>query len=509
MLNLIFSYPKTSAFLAGCIATFALPPYHWVGLLFLSFGILGLLLFKASSSRQAFMAGYGFGFGFFMCGLSWVAHALMIDFASFGWLIPISLIASGLFFGLFSAFPALLSHYFKGYFARYIAFGAFWGLFEWIRSFFLTGFPWNLLGSCLAFDTRFLQLASVFGTYGLSALTIIATMLPASILLEPHRKNAVISLSVDVLLITLVFIFGQYRTNLLNNNENSDISLRIVQPSIPQNLKWDFAELEKNFADYIEMSQSDGFSDKKIVIWGETASTFPVALDKSHFYQMLPAVPDKGYLITGSIDYFPDTDDRWLPVNAGFIFKSDKGIIDTYAKSHLVPFGEYIPFRNLLPASLRPITKVISDFKAGNGVKTFNIDDLPPFGLLICYEIIFPHQVADNQNRPQWLINLTNDGWYGLSSGPYQHLVTARLRAVEEGLTIVRAANSGISAVISRTGEVLASLGLHKRGNLDTYLPKELSINTLYAQYGNLCFMSLFLLLVASSFLITFINIKK
>ena len=226
----------------------------------------------------------------------------------------------------------------------------------------------------------------------------------------------------------------------------------------------------------------------------------------SHFYQVLPAVPDDGFLITGSIDYYPDDNDRWLPVNAGIVMKHGKGIINTYAKSHLVPFGEYIPLRKFIPAKLRPITKVIADFKAGKGRRTIHTDKLPPFGILICYEVIFPHEVTDVNDRPQWLINLTNDGWYGRSSGPYQHLVTAQLRAVEEGLTIVRAANSGISALISRSGKILASISLHKRGNLDFNLPKNLDTVTPYSKYGNLmlAMMAVFLLSVAA--LMSFLN---
>jgi len=509
MRDKILSRPKTAAFAAGIAAVFALPPYHQAWLLFVCFGLLGVLLNNAVSGRRAFALGYWFGFGFFAAGLSWIANALALDIVSFGWLIPFALALGGAFFGLFVAFPALGAHYFRGYFSRCIAFGVFWALFEWIRSFLLTGFPWNLLGSVLAFDHRLLQPASVFGTYGLSLAVVIASMLPAAAFVAPKRRNAAAGIVSSFVILAAIAGYGYCRTKQLDDGALSDISIRIVQPSIPQSLKWNYAELEKNFADYVAMSQDEGFAGKNVVIWGETASTFPVALDRAHFYQMLPAVPDNGYLIAGSIDYFPDEDDRWLPVNAGLILRHGRGIAGTYAKSHLVPFGEYIPFRKFLPDGLRPVTKVISDFKAGDGVKTFSLEGLPPFGLLICYEIIFPRQVADAHNRPQWLINLTNDGWYGRSSGPYQHLVTARLRAVEEGLTVVRAANSGVSAVISRTGRVIKSLGLHERGNLDFTLPRQLDVSTPYAKRGNLYFFLLSLLLVASALLLSAVTTEN
>lgn len=509
MLEKITLRPKLSVFLAGIVSTFALPPFFQFWLLFFCLGILGFLLNKAQSKKQAFIIGYCFGFGFFSAGLSWISHALALDLVHFGWLIPIALAAGGAFFGLFIAIPALIACFFLGYIARCIAFASCWAFFEWIRSFFLTGFPWNLLGSSLAFDHGLLQPAATIGSYGLSALTILIAMFPCYGLFAPQKRHAIIGFTSSLALIAALITYGQYRTAKLDDNTNSDISIRIVQPSIPQNLKWDFAELEKNFADYIELSQADGFEQKKIVIWGETASTFPVSMDRAHFYQMLPAVPQNGYLITGSIDYMLDNDDSWLPINAGLIFKHGSGIIDTYAKSHLVPFGEYIPFRHFLPKSLRPITKVISDFQAGEGVKTFAPEGLPPFGMLICYEIIFPHEVADNLNRPKWLINLTNDGWYGKTTGPYQHLASAQLRAVEEGLTIVRAANSGVSAIISRTGKILHTLELHQRGNLDAFLPEKLDTLTPYAKSGNLYFFIMTLLLIVSSLIISVIDSKK
>lgn len=493
-------YKKTISALLGVIATVALPPHYQVWLLVLSLSGLMLMLANVVKTKQAFAIGYWFGFGFFAVGLSWVANALTLDIKSFWWLIPLALAGSGAFFGFFVALPAIGSCFFKGIWAKIIVFATLWGIGEWVRSFLFTGFPWNLLGSALAFDHRLIQSVSFFGTYGLSVLVVLIAMLPAATI-KTQKKNVLAVIICEIVLISGIIGYGKYRTDIIDDNKNSDIKIRIVQPSIPQSLKWNFSELEHNFADYIEMSQASGFEDTDVVIWGETASTFPLTLDRTHLYQALPAVPDDGYLIAGSIDYYPDDDDRWLPVNAGIVLRHGKGIIDSYAKSHLVPFGEYIPLRRYIPAKLRPITKVIADFRAGNGVKTIHTDKLPPFGILICYEIIFPHEVADKNDRPQWLINLTNDGWYGKSSGPYQHLVTAQLRAAEEGLTVVRAANSGISAVISRSGKILAKIPLHERGNLDVLLPENLEIVTPYSKYGNIIFaiLSAVLLMLAGS----------
>ena len=220
-------------------------------------------------------------------------------------------------------------------------------------------------------------------------------------------------------------------------------------------------------------------------------------MEPEYFDILEPAIPDKGFLVTGAVDYVYDGE-KWRPMNVMQTVKNGR-IIASYGKSHLVPFGEYIPFRKFLPQSLKPVTNVIADFMPGEGLTTIKLPKIPPFGILICYEIIFPAKVANTHNRPKWLITLTNDGWYGDSSGPRQHLVATRMRAVEEGLTIVRAANSGISALISRTGVVLAQLPLNASGILDISLPQELFVHTLYGKYHNLCpaILGIFLLCIS------------
>ena len=216
------------------------------------------------------------------------------------------------------------------------------------------------------------------------------------------------------------------------------------------------------------------------------------------------AIPNKGYLITGLVRYtFQEGDFR--PMNSSFIIDKSGKILNYYDKSHLVPFGEYIPFRKHLPDWIKPVTNTISDFIAGKGHKSIKISTHPSFGISICYEIIFPHQIINPKDKPDWLINLTNDGWYGISQGPYQHLVTTQLRAIEEGRTIVRAANTGISAIINPYGKILAQIPLNERKILDINLPKQLYIKTIYGEYGN--YLPLILALV--NILIVFVLKNK
>lgn len=501
MIKRLNAYPKTSAFLLGCLSVLALPPFYFLPVLIVSFGGLFFFIQKSSTPKKAFAAGYWFGFGHFACGLFWINNALLTDPQRLGWLIPLVFAASGGFFGLFAAFPALFCRFFKGQMAKILAFAAAWTLFEWLRSFIFTGFPWNLLGTVWAFDNRGIQFASLFGTYGLSLLTVLAAMSPGILLFGRRRADIMAALTPLVIIPLALYIFGEWRLRQYPDDEFSDICVKIVQPSIPQRLKWKKEMLEENLQTYVKMSQSPNSRRPDLVIWGETALPFVLNLQPEYFDVLRPAIPENGFLITGALDYAYDGE-KWRPVNA-MQAVNQSGVFVTYGKSHLVPFGEYIPFRRYLPESLKPVTNVIADFLPGTGTETIRLPGIPPFGILICYEIIFPGEVTDGADRPQWLLNLTNDGWYGDSAGPRQHLITARMRAVEEGLTTVRAANSGISALISRTGAVIKELPLDIAGTLEFCLPESLSTDTLYTKYHNFPILLLCLFCIITAYVMS------
>lgn len=497
MLNKLSAYRKTLCLAAGLLGVAALPPYYVFPVLFVSFSLLLYFIDQSATSKQAFACGYWFGFGWFACGFSWIGNALLIDAASFGWLYPLTLLAAGAFFGLFTGIPAALTWYFKNIYARWLTFASFWVIFEWIRSFILTGFPWNLLGSVLAFDDKTLQVASFFGAYGLSLLVLLCVSAPALIIARRNKISVVAAVGFIAADLALIFIYGHQRLKLFPR-QPSDITIRIVQPSIPQTMKWNTAALEKNFFEYINLSRSQPLDNIDIVIWGETAVPYALDIEPGYRELLTNAVPPRGYLLTGLVRYEFSSAYQYQPLNSMFIIDKQGQIVDFYDKSHLVPFGEYIPLRRYLPQWVRPITNTIADFKPGKPYKTFKLNGYPAFGALICYEIIFPSQVVNKNNKPQFLINLTNDGWYGNSAGPYQHLVTTRLRAIEEGITVIRAANTGISAVISPAGQILASLPLNHRGIIDAPLPSKLSVPTFYGQYGNIvpltfCFVNILL----------------
>lgn len=496
-------HSKLAAFILGLVSVYAFPPYYLTPILLISIsGILYLETQTAVSKKQSFILGYCFGFGFYGLGFFWIANALLYDVKTLGWLIPIVFIGSGGFFGIFSGLAVLGSAYFKSPLSKITSFAAFWTILEWIRSFILTGFPWNLLGTVWGFSDTMLQSASVYGTYGLSLITLIISGAPLIWLREPNTKTLKQSLILIIIPIMALAIYGEIRLSQEDRAQGTE-KIRIVQPSIPQDLKWDEERLEKNFQEYINLSKSKKIEDISLIIWGETASPYPLSYMEEKRQEIASILPSGTQLMTGSIDYGME-EGRLRPKNSMFTIDHKGSIVAEYSKSHLVPFGEYIPLRKLLPSQIKPITNVISDFIAGEGPETQTVTNGLKISVSICYEIIFPHKILDKKHKPEVVINLTNDGWYGDTSGPRQHLISTKMRAIEEGVTLIRAANSGISAVFSAYGRMLGKLDLNQHGIMDITLPKQKSIPTVYNQMGNLVPIVISLLIIAINIGIVF-----
>jgi apolipoprotein N-acyltransferase len=260
------------------------------------------------------------------------------------------------------------------------------------------------------------------------------------------------------------------------------VRLRIVQANIPQRQKWQPELRIGHLRRHIALSRQPSEQPPTHVIWPETAVPFFLANDESIRAAAAVAAPRDGVLITGAPRRSGGRDNAnfW---NAAHAISDDGRIVASYDKAHLVPFGEYVPLRGILP-----IDKLVpgqGDFSAGSGRQTITVPGLPPVSPLICYEAIFPGAVARRDERPGWLLNLTNDAWFGTFAGPQQHFAIAATRAVEEGLPMVRAANTGISAVIDPYGRPVAMLGLGVEGVIDSGLPRALAAPTPYARWGN------------------------
>jgi len=482
--SVLLKHYRVSAFLSGWLCVAALPPFYQTWGLFITFSLMLWFICNLDNKKQIFKYGYYSGFAFFAFGLSWINNALLLDVEKFWWLVPISFLASGFFFGLFWAIPVWLCGYLKNLITKYIGLATLMVLFEWIRSFLFTGFPWNLLGTTQAYSDVFIQIANIIGTLGISWVVILIASAPALWILGNKKYKIYIPVFV-ILILSLIYGYG-YRCLQKYEYKSSDVVVRLVQPAIPQTIKWKPTALEDNLHKHIKMSQLQANDNLDFVIWGETAFPYSIQYDTYQKNLLKYAISGKTLLITGGIRYNVISYDDYEAFNSMFVVNSKGEILDSYDKTHLVPFGEYIPFRKYLPAFLKPVASQIGSFKKGLGFKPIKINDYPDFGGLICYEVIFPHAIVDNNNRPQWVINLTNDGWYGDSSGPYQHLVAAKLRAVEEGITIVRVAGSGISALIAPTGKIIEQIPLGVSDVLDVKLPQKLSFVTIYSKFGNM-----------------------
>lgn len=283
-------------------------------------------------------------------------------------------------------------------------------------------------------------------------------------------------------------MWGHHRLNHPEMMELPPLALRIVQPNIPQTLKWNLAQKEDNFRQLLQMTAQPSTLNLKAVIWPETA--IPFFLEQDSFRRMLiaEALPKDALLFTGALRLTGPKEVR----NSILILDKEGNILTSYDKAHLVPFGEYIPFRKNIDAifgegSIKKITIGALDFIAGPGPELVTLpNDFPSFSGLVCYEVIFPCAVVNSaQERPKWMLNVTNDAWYGNTSGPYQHLEMARMRAIEEGVPLVRAANSGISAVFDAYGRMKGSIKLSTTGVLDVFLPTPTQTKPLYARWGD------------------------
>ena len=494
MLDFIIRHNRLSALLLGAISIWVFAPWFWLWAGFVGFGGLMFLLQNKNTKKELFACGYCFGVSHFACGFSWIGNALLLDAEKFGWVYPIALAALGLFFGLFAAFPALFTYYANNRWQKWLMFGGMWVIFEWLRSFLLTGFPWNLLGYSWAFDSKLMQIASIGGVYTCSLGAVLTYSLSSMLLDKSDGKRWLKVIVLEFLLLVSVYSYGYWRETTAKTEETNYI-VRIVQPSIPQNIKWSKEQAETNFQKYVELSKSNSDNKPDMVIWGETASPFMLDRDELHRLYVTSVLPPGGLLITGMISYHYNQD-RYMPYNSIAVIDAQGNVRGYYHKSHLVPFGEYIPWRKYLPSFLRPIANTIGQFGQGKGPSTLQLNDFPSIGGAVCYEIIFPHSVIDQKQRPDVLVNVTNDGWYGDSAGPYQHWTTVKFRAVEEGITIIRAANNGISGMINAYGQEKGIMSHNQVGVSDITLEKSLEKSTVYCQYGNKIILILCLILI-------------
>ncbi len=471
---------------AGALSAAAFPPLHQVYVFVPALAVLLWLVDGAASRRAAFGWGWLFGFGHFAAGLYWVYYAFLVEAGTYGFLAPFAVVGLAALLAFFTGAVAVAAAGGRRTgIARVVRLAAAWTLVEWLRSWVLTGFPWNMLGTAWTFSEPMMQPAAWIGAYGLSFATFCLAALPAT-LADPDvtlRRSGVVLGSCAILLGSW-YGAGAARLASAADDTVPGVRLRLVQPAIPQKLKWQsdlrLAHLRRQVAMSLE-PLGDG-PPPTHVIWAETAVPYVVDLERTAdlFAFIAQAAPPGGQVIFGAPR--AQRGDEFL--RNALLAVDEHGTVGAYYdKTHLVPFGEYVPFRSVLRFS--KLVQTRGDFVSGDGLKTLRVAGLPPFSPLICYEVIFPGAVVGAGERPRLLLNITNDAWFGLSAGPYQHFASARMRAVEEGLPLVRVANNGISGVVDAYGRVRTAIGLDRQAVVDSSLPVAVEGGALIGNFGN------------------------
>jgi apolipoprotein N-acyltransferase len=506
----------------------ALAPFFLSPVLFLTLPLLVWLMDGAltcplpspdSRSKRLLASawvGWLFAFGYFSAGLFWIGEAFLVEAERFAWALPlaVTLLPAGLalFWGGAAAAAGLL---WRPGLARVVALALTLAAAEWLRGHVLTGFPWNVIGYALTWPLPLMQTAGLLGIYGLTLIAVIVFAWPFVVLASPPpkvagRREILAAALPPVLVIGLLALYGGERLWRPTSPLIPGVRLRLVQPSVPQRDKWQPEKAREIFIDHLTLSltRPDGTRDdlKGIshVIWPEAAMPFLPLNHPEALTAIGNILPEGTSLLSGALRVEDDLSrpGRRRGYNSLLAFGSQGSLVGIYDKIHLVPFGEYLPMQQVLESiGLEQLTRWRGGFTAGASPRpVLHLPGMPAVGALICYEAIFPGAVVQGGERPELLVNLTNDGWFGVTTGPYQHFHQARVRAVEEGLSLVRVANNGITALIDPEGRALARIGLNERGTIDTDVPRGRPA-TLYSRYGDLPFamawLALFLGLLA------------
>jgi apolipoprotein N-acyltransferase len=500
------------ALVAGALSALAMAPFNVWPVLFLTFPVAVWLIDGAAAGKRrgvpaAAMAGYWFGLGYFVPGLYWTGNAFLVDAPTFAWLMPFAVLGLPAYLALFPALGfALARLIWTRDASRVLALAIGLTVSEWLRGHVLSGFPWNAFGYALSEPLALAQTASLIGLWGMTFVSVAIFASPAVLIDGSSRgRKPWIAPVAALALLVAMGVYGTVRLSL-QPTALTKVRLRIMQPNLQQDVKFNYSAKAEVMQKYLTLSdrasgpQSTGVRDAQILIWPESAFPFFLAREADAMAQIAELLPKGTVLMTGSVRA-PDGPPGARvsrAYNSIYLIDHDGGVLSVYDKLHLVPFGEYLPFQEWMEKlGFVQLTRVHGGFIPGTVRRTMEVPNAPSALPLICYEAIFPGNLAASGDRPGWIINLTNDGWFGNSTGPYQHLQQARLRAVEEGLPVVRAANTGISAVIDPSGRIVGRLELGTEGVLDASLPMALP-PTLYARLRDIPIA----VLVAGAFLL-------
>ncbi len=426
------------ALLAGALSVLAMAPFNAWPVLFLTFPVMVWLIDGAGAGEwrgvpAAALSGWWFGLGYFVFGLYWIGYAFLVDASTFAWLLPFAILGLPAYLALFTAFGFALARLIWTHDAsRVLALAASLTIAEWLRGQLLTGFPWNAFGYALSEPLALAQTASLIGLWGMTFLTVAIFSSPAVLIDGGSRgRSPWIAPVMGVVVLIAMGIFGVIRLSLHPTSSVANAKLRIMQPNLQQDEKFNYSAKAAVMQKYLTLSdrasgpESTGVRDASILIWPESAFPFFLTRAADAMAQIAELLPKGTILITGSVrapDLPPGT--RIIRAyNSVYVIDHDGSVLSIYDKLHLVPFGEFLPFQDLMEKfGFMQLTKVYGGFIPGTVRRTLAIPGAPRALPLICYEAIFPADLAARDDRPGWIVNLTNDGWFGISTGPYQHL---------------------------------------------------------------------------------------
>ncbi|WP_279482716.1 apolipoprotein N-acyltransferase [Aureimonas sp. SK2] len=490
------------ACLAGLVATLGLAPVNVPAVGFLAFPVLVWLLDGASGrpgaglvgrSLPAFRIGWCFGFGYFLGGLWWLGAAVLAGGNAFLWALPLAVLGLPMVLAIYHGLAAAIARLFwSDGVGRLFALAASFAGFEWLRGTLLTGFTWNELGAIAAPVPALMGSLSVVGLHGLTLLSVFVFCLPALMAGRTRGRGAVVAFG--LVLLAAHAGYGFWRLSQAPDGSVPDVALRIVQPGILQSEKWDPAEEERNFAKLLSLTaggEPAAAGARRLVVWPESAFPFILTDRPDAVTRLADTLGEADTLLAGATRVEGETSSPTARFyNSLYVIDGNGVVRDAGDKLHLVPFGEYLPFQDLLESfGITQLTQLPGGFSAGASRRVMRAGEGgPSFLPLICYEAIFPGELLnDLQTRPDFLLNVTNDAWYGMTPGPYQHMRQAQMTAASFGLPLVRAANTGISVVTDSVGRPVAGLVLGAEGTVDAALPLA-GPPTVYARLGDLVF---------------------
>ena len=487
----------------GAASSLSLPPYNYLIINFFTFSAFFIFLFKKSkitqSKKHFFIYGWLFGFGYFLSSLYWISISLTFD-QNFKFLIPIALILVPLFLGIFyglATFCFIISNS-KKVVSSFLVFALFFGVFEFIRGSILTGFPWNLIAYSFINHLEILSITSLIGTYGFNLLCISLFASPAIFILRETKKD----IAVCVVFLVMPFLFylhGSSYKETFNASDivNYDYKVRVIGSNIGLDRFYSNIDPVPVIRELIDISQPTG-DDKTIFVWPEGIIPDVSQEELIEYKWLFEDVFSTNHLLFIGINSQKTNKEKIEYFNSLSIYNHNLEILDFYNKINLVPFGEFLPFENILKKiGLSVITNNYQSFSNGKKRKIIDVirDDFALKILpLICYEIIYSGKIFQNSNF-DLIINISEDGWFGSSIGPKQHFAHSVFRAVESGKYLLRSANNGIAAIVNPLGIIEQKIKYGQSGYIDFKKAKKIK-PTLFSTYGNKIFIVLILVYI-------------